>query len=205
MNIQGFSGVNQVHGGYGEPRVRQGLTIDDPTSGQTSSATRVSISDQARTLARTDSAIEARMANIKSKPSMDRSAEEFDFIQKNDAKLAQILAKDPSTQTAEEIDYMQQASGFVNTMANLNPKERQLYNELVSNGESDALNGMSLIAMSRMGTGDVALPNGVTFNPDSTEISSSNVRRLFSRLFANEDGSSAKSFDALAKYLDSKG
>ncbi|MOA58853.1 hypothetical protein D3C78_1833340 [compost metagenome] len=63
---------------------------------------------------------------------------------------------------------------------------------------------MGLIAMSRMADGDVALANGVTFDPSKTEITSSNVKRLFSQLFANEDGADSRSFDALAKYLDSR-
>lgn len=204
MNIQGFSGITQAYGLHGSPRSNSIPAVTAPSSQQATSATKVSISDEAKALAFPDSGVGARLESIKSKPALQRSAEEVEFLHEKDKKLAEIVAKDPSVQTADEIDYMQQASGFVNTMAKLSPQERKLYDELIAKGESEAARGMGLIAMSRMAEGNVALPNGMAFDPDKTEITSGNVRRLFSQLFADENGSDSKSFDALANYLDGR-
>lgn len=204
MNIQGFSGITHAYSQHVSPRPNQATAVAEQENHLRSSATQVSISEQAKALAFSDSTVAERLESIKAKPATQRSKEEFEFVQKHDTKLAEIVAKDPNSQTAEEINYMQQASGFVNTMANLSPQERKLYDELVANGDTEAVRAMGLIAMSRMADGDVALANGVTFDPSKTEITSSNVKRLFSQLFANEDGADSRSFDALAKYLDSR-
>ena len=121
-----------------------------------------------------------------------------------DAHLAEIGAKDPTTQTAEDIDATQKAGGFVNTMAKLSPAEKKLYDELVAKGGTDAVRGMNLLALSRMGGADVTLPNRKTFDPGKTAITADNVRRLFSQMFAGSDGADAKSLEALASYLDGR-
>ena len=120
------------------------------------------------------------------------------------ASSEMVQSKDPKTQTAEDIDDMQKTGGFVNTMANLSPVEKQLYNELVAKGDTDAVRGMNLLALSRMDGGDVTLPNGRTFDPGKTEITANNVRQLFSQMFVSADDQGAKSFEALASYLDGR-
>lgn len=202
MNIQGFSGISQAYSLNGLPKANQSRSQVVANDGSGSSATQVTISDQAKALAFPEDAVAARLKDIKAKPATQRTSEEFEFVHKNDKKLAEIIAKNPDAQTADEIDYMQKASGFVNTMATLSPQEKKLYDELVAKGETEAMRGMSLIAMSRTVGGDVSLGNGVTFNPSNTEISADNVRNLFSKLFANEDGQNSTSFGALAEYLD---
>ncbi len=202
MNIQGFSGISQAYSLNGLPKANQSRSQVVANDGSGSSATQVTISDQAKALAFPEDAVATRLKDIKAKPATQRTSEEFEFVHKNDKKLAEIIAKNPDAQTADEIDYMQKASGFVNTMATLSPQEKKLYDELVAKGETEAMRGMSLIAMSRTVSGDVSLGNGVTFNPSNTEISADNVRNLFSKLFANEDGQNSTSFGALAEYLD---
>lgn len=108
--------------------------------------------------------------------------------------------------TADEIDDMQKAGGFVNTMAYLSPKEKQLYNELVSSGNTLAIQGMSLIAMSRVGSKntEITLPNGRSFDPNRTEITSDNIQNLFKLMFIDESGESQRSFDALTSFLNKR-
>ncbi|MNT98930.1 hypothetical protein D3C72_2416440 [compost metagenome] len=87
-------------------------------------------------------------------------------------------------------------------MAHLTSQEKQLYDELASKGEVEALRGLGLIAMSRTQAGNVELPGSLSFNPGTTEVSADNVRQLFSRLFAGDR--EAQDFAALASYLDRK-
>lgn len=203
MNIQGFAGIAQTYGSYGTAWTKQGSATAG-TDATTSSKTQVSISDQAKALASSDSAVADRLEGIKAKPAVQRTAEDTEFLQRHDTRLAEIAAKDINTRTADEVDYVQKAGGFVNTMANLSPQEKKLYDELVASGNTEAARGMNLIAMSRMNGGDVTLPNGATFDPTQTDISVDNIRKLFSQMFVGADGQDAKSFDALAKYLDSR-
>lgn len=202
MNIQGFAGITSAYSAYGSVRTQPSSTATGVENPSSTASTQVSISDQAKALASSDGAVNARLESIKAKPALERSTEDVEFLQRNDKKLAEILAKDPKTQTADDIDYMQKAGGFVNTMANLSPQEKQLYDELVAKGDTDAVAGMNLIALSRMGGGQVTLANGKTFNPTQTTITSDNIRQLFSQMFVSSDDQNAKSFDALAKYLD---
>lgn len=105
-------------------------------------------------------------------------------------------------QTAEDIDRMQKASGLVNTFANLSASEKKLYNDFVEKGDMEAANGIALIALGRMGSGNVTLPDGRTFNPRDTEITAKNVRELFGRMFASAERIGDPALDALANSLE---
>lgn len=105
-------------------------------------------------------------------------------------------------ETAEEIDRMQKANGLVNTFANLSASEKKLYNDFIEKGDLEAAKGISLIALGRMGSGDVTLPDGRTFNPRQTEITAKNVRELFGRMFASADRVGDPALDALAGSLE---
>lgn len=169
-------------------------------------ADQVSISSAARALLASDAEVEARLSQIKSKPAVERSAADTEYLLANDQRLAEIRAKDPQTLSADEIDYQQKAGGFVNTMANLSPAEKALYDEMVAAGNYDAVAGMNLIALSRQGMGgqQVTLPDGSSFDPTTTEISPDNIRKLFTAMFVDSDGSSAKRLAALAGYLEKR-
>jgi hypothetical protein len=180
------------------------LVVPSPSNAQ-GSETKLTISDQAKAMAASDSqGVQAKLDAIKAKPAVERTSDDTDFLLKNDSRFAQIAAKGEKARTAEDIDYMQKAGGLVNTMANLSPSEKKLYDQLVAQGNTDAVRGMNLIALSRMGSGNVTLPNGQTFDPNKTEITPQNIRNLFSQMFVSTDGQNARSFDALASYLDGK-
>lgn len=173
-----------------------------PSNAQVSE-TKLTISDQAKAMAASDNQdVQAKIEAIKAKPAVERASGDTDFLLKNDRRFAQIATKSEKARTAEDVDYIQKAGGFVNTMANLSPSEKKFYDKLVAEGNTDAVNGMNLIALSRMGSGDVTLPNGQTFDPRKTEITPQNIRNLFSQMFVSTDGQNARSFDALASYLD---
>lgn len=167
-------------------------------------ADKVSISSTARALLASDAGVEARLEQIKSKPAVERSAADTEYLLANDKRLAEIRAKDPQTLTADEVDYQQKAGGFVNTMANLSTAEKALYDEMVAAGNYAAVEGMNLIALARQGMGgqQVTLPDGSSFDPTTTEISPENIRKLFTAMFVDSDGSSAKRLAALAGYLE---
>ncbi len=169
-------------------------------------AEKVSISSAARALLASDAEVEARLSQIKNKPAVERSAADTEYLLANDKRLAEIRAKDPQTLTAYEVDYTQKAGGFVNTMANLSTAEKALYDELVAAGNYAAVEGMNLIALARQGMGgqQVTLPDGSSFDPTTTEISPENIRKLFTAMFVDSDGSSAKRLAALAGYLEQR-
>jgi hypothetical protein len=119
------------------------------------------------------------------------------------ALAASEVSRSPGgPETAEEIDRMQKAHGLVNTFANLSASEKKLYNDFVEKGDMEAAKGIALIALGRMGSGDVTLPDGRTFNPRDTEITAKNVRELFSRMFASADRVGDPALDALANSLE---
>ena len=70
--------------------------------------------------------VDAKLAEIKSKDAVSRTASDTEYLWANDKKLAEISAKgkSPDRLTSSELDYMQKAGGFVNTMANLSPAEK---------------------------------------------------------------------------------
>jgi hypothetical protein len=204
MIVQGF-GNAAAYAAVKTTAAKQNPLALPSSSGSQSSGTKLSISDQAKVMAASDSqGVQAKLDAIKAKPAVERRSDDTDFLLKNDSRFAQIAAKGQKTQTAEDLDYMQKAGGFVNTMANLSPSEKKLYGQLVADGNTDAVNGMNLVALSRMGSGNVTLPSGQTFNPGKTEITPQNIRNLFSQMFVSTDDQNARSFDALASYLDGR-
>lgn len=167
---------------------------------------RVSISDAAKAMlaGSAEQAVQDRLDAIKAKSALERTADDTEFLIKNDQRLAEIVAKDEQTRTADEVDYMQKAGGFVNTMAELSPTEKALYDDLVAHGNWEAANGLSLVGMSRIGMGgqQVTLPNGRVFDPANTEVTADNIRNLFQQMFVDDSGQSDRQFEALASYLE---
>ena len=167
------------------------------------SVQQVSFSNAAMALLDAESKeVQAKLDEIKARPAVQRTENDSEFLRKNDSRLAQITAKGARLQSAEDLDYLQKAGGFVNTMANLSQGEKNLYDKLVAEGNNDAASALGLIALSRQGMGDVALPNGRSFDPKRTEITSKNIRELFSQMFIGNDGQTSQGFNALAAYLD---
>lgn len=155
------------------------------------------------TTANVDKSVEVRLAAIKAHGPVNRSREDHDYLLANDKRLAEITAQGKSADklTAEELDYVQKAVGFVNTMANLSPKEKALYDKAVASGNTEAAAGMSQIALVRMMGHTAGGANGTTYDPINTEITASNIEKYFSHSIVDPSGKAQSQFQALIKYL----
>lgn len=125
------------------PQPQFSLTLSSATISQAArdvlAATNAS-SSPSPAAANTDSAIEARLAEIRARGPINRSPEDHAFLFANDKRLAEITAqgKPPEKLTADELDYLQKATGMVNTFANLSPAEKALYDKAVARSHSSA-------------------------------------------------------------------
>lgn len=153
--------------------------------------------------ANVDKSVEARLAAIKAKDAVSRTQEDQDYLFANDKKLAEITAqgKSPDKLTAEELDYMQKAGGFVNTMANLSPAEKALYDKAVASGNTEAAAGISQIAFIRMMGHTAGGADGSTYDPLNTEITAANIEKYFSHSIVDPSGKAQSQFQALIQYL----
>jgi len=181
-------------------------------------ADKVSISDAAKAMMSSplaslqDTEVQKRLDAIKAKPNVERTQADFEYLSANDKRYGEIQEKMKASGngfdslSADEVDYMQKAGGFVNTMAELSPNEKALYDELVAKGNIEAAHGLALVAMSRIGMGgqQVTLPNGKTFDPANTEVTAANIRNLFKYMFVDPSGNTDRQFAALASYLDKR-
>jgi len=150
--------------------------------------------------------VEARLAEIKSKDAVTRTADDTEYLFAHDAKLAAIRDKinannSASTLTAEELDYQQKAGGFVNTMAYLSPAEKALYDKMVASGNTAAAAGMSQIALTRTMGHTAGGSNGTTYDPINTKITADNIVKYFSHSIIDPSGKAQAQFQALIEYL----
>jgi len=151
----------------------------------------------------TTNSVDAKLAQIKSKDAMSRTAEDMDYLYANDPKLAAIRDKSPGTLTAEEVDYEQKATGSVNSFANLSPAEKATYDKMVASGNTAAAAGMSVIAFERTMGHTAAGANGTTYDPINTEITAENVAKYFSQSINDPTGKIQSQLQALIQYLQS--
>jgi hypothetical protein len=151
--------------------------------------------------------VDARLAEIKAKDMITKTAEDMDYLWANDSGLAALRAKmqaNPNyNPTAAELDHEQKAIGFVNTMANLSPAEKDLYDKAIASGNKDAAAGISQIAFIRMMGHTAGGPNGATYDPINTEITAANIERYFSHSIVDSSGKAQAQFQALIQYLQS--
>jgi hypothetical protein len=214
--IQGQSNIASSYGAFFQSSITRQTTPVSTASPPTITDT-ISISNAARealaasnasssssaATANTDKSIEARLAAIRAAGPVNRTAEDTNFLNTNDKKLAGIIAqgKSPDQLTAEDLDYMQKAVGFVNTMANLSPSEKALYDKAVASGNKDASAGISQIALIRMMGHTAGGANGTTYDPMNTEITAANIEQYFSHSIGDPTGKAQSNFQALIQYL----
>lgn len=177
-----------------------------PSGIASATSTSVSIS-QAGLAASQDgrTSVDARLAEIQSKGVVNRSAEDTDYLWKNDPGLAALQEKrkaDPNySPTAAELDHMQKAGGFVNTMANLSPAEKDLYDKAVASGNQEAAAGISQIALIRMMGHTAGGAPGTTYDPLNTAITPENIKNYFSYSIVDPSGKAQAQFQALIQFL----
>lgn len=148
-------------------------------------------------------AVEARLAEIKSKDAMSRTPAEMDYVFANDTKLAELTDKENRNiaLTSSEVDYVQKARGFVNTMALLSPAEKGLYDKLVASGDTAAAAGISVIAFTRTLGHTAGGANGTTYDPINTAITAANIEKYFSHSIVDPSGKTQSQLQALLQYL----
>lgn len=151
--------------------------------------------------AHTDKSIEARLAEIKAKDVMSRTQEDQDYLFANDKRLAEITGKPHDKLTADEIDYMQKAGGFVNTMANLSPAEKALYDKAVASGDTAAAAGIGQVAFIRTMGHTAGGAGGTTYDPIGTEINAANIGKFFIHSIVDSSGKAQSNFQALIQFL----
>ncbi|HUX89795.1 MAG TPA: hypothetical protein VMV48_03800 [Gallionellaceae bacterium] len=184
----------------------------NPITSPTNTADTVRISQTARealaassssSATNSDKSVVARLAEIRAKGPVNRSQEDHDFLFANDKRLAEITAQGKSSDklTAEELDYMQKATGMVNTMANLSPAEKALYDKAVASGNKDAAAGISQIAFIRTMGHTAGGANGTTYDPLNTEITTANIAKYFSHSIVDPTGEAQSKFQALIQFL----
>lgn len=215
MVIQGLGNAFAAYTATRTPPVQQ----QNASFSSANSADKVTISDAAKAMLASsqsspqDREIQNRLDAIKAKPGVERTDEDTAYLFKHDKRFVELQEKMKASGldgfdslTADEVDYMQKAGGFVNTMAELSPKEKALYDEMVSKGNHEAAHGLMLVALSRNGMKgqQVTLPNGRTFDPTNTEVTADNIRNLFRQMFVDPTGNTDRQFDALASYLESR-
>ncbi|MDD2743167.1 MAG: hypothetical protein PHV02_12895 [Rhodocyclaceae bacterium] len=215
MIIQGFNQIAAIYGktqASAQPRqITPAATANFADKVSISDAAKAQLDASRKTTA--DVEVQRRIAEIKSRPAVERAPADHEYLAEHDQRYGQLLEKikahgmnGSEALTADELDYMQKASGMVNTMAQLSSGEKALYDEMIAQGNHEAANGLLLVGMSRTGMEgqQVTLPNGQTFDPTSTEVTAANVRNLFKYLFVDPSGNTDRSFDALASFLDKR-
>ena len=122
--------------------------------------------------------VEAKLAEIKGRDAVHRTDADMEYLRANDKRFAEIAAqgKSPEQLTSSELDYMQKAGGFVNTMANLSPEEKALYDKAVASGNTQAAAGLAQIAFIRTGGHAAGGSGGRTRGPRSTSATASSIR-----------------------------
>jgi hypothetical protein len=206
MNIQGVNAFALASYAAHKPAIGERPVASPSSFARPGGSTEVSISSQGMALSAASETqeVDARLAEIKAKPALERSSEETDYVNHYDTRKAELSQKDAKTWSADDVDYMQKAGGFVNTMSQLSPGEKKLYDEMVAKGDTQAAEGMAQVAMSRMGGGEVTLKDGRTFDPRETEITPKNVRERFTQTIVDPSGRTGRAFEALASYLDGR-
>lgn len=198
--------------GGGKTQAEKGWLTSGAASGNSiASSTYASISQAGKAaLANSQSSIasvEARLAEIQRKGPVNRSAEDADYLWKNDPGLAALQEKrkaDPNySPTAAELDHMQKAGGFVNTMANLSPAEKDLYDKAIASGNQEAAAGISQIALIRMMGHTAGGVSGTTYDPLNTAITPENIKNYFSYSIVDPSGKAQAQFHALIQFLQS--
>ena len=181
--------------------------ITSGASAASSTSVRISQAGQAALSASQSStaSVDARLAEIQRKGLVNRSAEDTEYLWKNEPGLAAIQEKQKAnpnySPTAAELDHMQKATGFVNTMANLSPAEKDLYDKAIASGNQEAAAGIGQIALIRMMGHMAGGAPGTTYDPLNTAITPENIKRYFSYSIVDPSGKAQEQFQALIQFL----
>ena len=201
MNIQPVSATYFAHAMERASSLRH---ISPAAPAESADPVHISSAARAALAAEGDASVEAKLASIRARGPINRSEADQAYLFTHDKRLAEIAAqgKPPEKLTADELDYMQKATGLVNTMANLSPAEKALYDKAVASGNTAAAAGISQIALVRMMGHTAGGAGGATYDPLNTAITAANVERYFSHSIVDPSGQAKAGFQALIAFLN---
>ncbi|MBN8284996.1 hypothetical protein [Zoogloea sp.] len=201
MNIQPVSATYFAHAMERASSLRH---ISPAAAAESADPVHISSAARAALAAEGDASVEAKLASIRARGPINRSEADQAYLFAHDQRLAEIAAqgKPPEKLTADELDYMQKATGMVNTMANLSPAEKALYDKAVASGNTAAAAGISQIALIRMMGHTAGGAGGATYDPLNTAITAANVERYFSHSIVDPTGQAKAGFQALIAFLN---
>ena len=203
MNIQPVSATYFAHAMERASSLRH---ISPAAPAESADPVHISSAARAALAAEGDASVEAKLASIRARGPINRSEADQAYLFTHDKRLAEIAAqgKPPEKLTADELDYMQKATGMVNTMANLSPTEKALYDKAVASGNTAAAAGISQIALVRMMGHTAGGAGGATYDPLNTAITAANVERYFSHSIVDPTGQAKAGFQALIAFLNAE-
>lgn len=201
MNIQPVSATYFAHAMERASSLRH---VSPAAPAESADPVHISSAARAALAAEGDASAEAKLASIRARGPINRSEADQAYLFAHDQRLAEIAAqgKPPEKLTADELDYMQKATGMVNTMANLSPAEKALYDKAVASGNTAAAAGISQIALVRMMGHTAGGAGGATYDPLNTAITAANVERYFSHSIVDPTGQAKAGFQALIAFLN---
>lgn len=201
MNIQPVSATYFAHAMERASSLRH---ISPAAPAESADPVHISSAARAALAAEGDASVDAKLASIRARGPINRSEADQAYLFAHDQRLAEIAAqgKPPEKLTADELDYMQKATGMVNTMANLSPAEKALYDKAVASGNTAAAAGISQIALVRMMGHTAGGAGGATYDPLNTAITAANVERYFSHSIVDPTGQAKAGFQALIAFLN---
>lgn len=201
MNIQPVSATYFAHAMERAASLRH---ISPAAPADSADPVHISSAARAALAAEGAASVEAKLASIRARGPINRSEADQAYLFAHDKRLAEIAAqgKPPEKLTADELDYMQKATGMVNTMANLSPAEKALYDKAVASGNTAAAAGISQIALVRMMGHTAGGAGGATYDPLNTAITAANVERYFSHSIVDPTGQAKAGFQALIAFLN---
>ena len=203
MNIQPVSATYFAHAMERASSLRH---ISPAAPAESADPVHISSAARAALAAEGDASVDAKLASIRARGPINRSEADQTYLFTHDKRLADITAqgKPPEKLTADELDYMQKATGLVNTMANLSPAEKALYDKAVASGNTAAAAGISQIALVRMMGHTAGGAGGATYDPLNTAITAANVERYFSHSIVDPTGQAKAGFQALIAFLNAE-
>lgn len=203
MNIQPVSATYFAHAMERASSLRH---VSPAAPAESADPVHISSAARAALAAEGDVSVDAKLASIRARGPINRSEADQVYLFAHDQRLAEIAAqgKPPEKLTADELDYMQKATGLVNTMANLSPAEKALYDKAVASGNTAAAAGISQIALVRMMGHTAGGAGGATYDPLNTAITAANVERYFSHSIVDPSGQAKAGFQALIAFLNAE-
>jgi hypothetical protein len=203
MNIQPVSATHFAHAMERASSLRH---VSPAAPAESADPVHISSAARAALAAEGDASVDAKLASIRARGPINRSEADQAYLFTHDQRLAGIAAqgKPPEKLTADELDYMQKATGMVNTMANLSPAEKALYDKAVASGNTAAAAGISQIALVRMMGHTAGGAGGATYDPLNTAITAANVERYFSHSIVDPSGQAKAGFQALIAFLNAE-